>query len=578
MPVIFNPFDGTIQLVPASSGGGGGSVDSVNGQVGVVVLDADDIATTATRGYVPLSSLVANSLVVVNSAGTDIESSASLTYTTLKGLQSSVTFEPNNVPDNLSQNINILNIDPLSNSPDDQATVNFNQVQIDPSSSGFDLGSNGRLVTINANNISHLGTSDSGEIVFTSNYANIGNGTDPITLRGISYQYGFANINANVDVVGPIQGYGFQPSFDVAATVGSSVYINAFYDFMYAPGTAVNSYTSFAAGPTIEQINNNAGYTGLNINPTIDTFAGNSGFTGISIAGNLGTFDSGSFNGININPTIDEVDFAAGLEVSMDNVTLSMGGSKYAARFDGDVSIDGNLSFTGGLSIGQLDAFASLPLVDGGGTPTSGQSLITQPTAAASVTVANADFLGVNTAMLLVVGDNATITTSFLGVTALGLPAVVGLGTGATVDRVGGAVFAISLDPSATGGTIDTVALCRALALPNGVTTVNRLYGYEFDLPFGDPGTDTWAFYSTQEVPSWLQGSLLIGGSPGSGDDRPVNSSVGLEIASTTKALLNARMTTTERNALTAVNGMQIYNSTTDKLQVYAAGVWTDLH
>ena len=41
---------------------------------------------------------------------------------------------------------------------------------------------------------------------------------------------------------------------------------------------------------------------------------------------------------------------------------------------------------------------------------------------------------------------------------------------------------------------------------------------------------------------------------------------------------MNARMTTTERNALTAVNGMQIYNSTTDKLQVYAAGSWVDLH
>lgn len=33
------------------SGGGGGAVDSVNGQTGVVVLDADDIAETATRKW-----------------------------------------------------------------------------------------------------------------------------------------------------------------------------------------------------------------------------------------------------------------------------------------------------------------------------------------------------------------------------------------------------------------------------------------------------------------------------------------------------------------------------------------------
>ena len=37
-------------------------------------------------------------------------------------------------------------------------------------------------------------------------------------------------------------------------------------------------------------------------------------------------------------------------------------------------------------------------------------------------------------------------------------------------------------------------------------------------------------------------------------------------------------LTTTERDALTAAKGMVIYNTTTDKLQVYAASSWTDLH
>jgi hypothetical protein len=37
-------------------------------------------------------------------------------------------------------------------------------------------------------------------------------------------------------------------------------------------------------------------------------------------------------------------------------------------------------------------------------------------------------------------------------------------------------------------------------------------------------------------------------------------------------------VTTTERNALNATNGMIVYNSTTSKFQGYAGGSWVDLH
>ncbi len=46
----------------------------------------------------------------------------------------------------------------------------------------------------------------------------------------------------------------------------------------------------------------------------------------------------------------------------------------------------------------------------------------------------------------------------------------------------------------------------------------------------------------------------------------------------TTGALTIPRMTTTQRDDLTPVNGMQIYNTSTDKFQGRAAGAWVDFH
>lgn len=56
----------------------------------------------------------------------------------------------------------------------------------------------------------------------------------------------------------------------------------------------------------------------------------------------------------------------------------------------------------------------------------------------------------------------------------------------------------------------------------------------------------------------------------------PTNVSVGLEVQSTTRVLLVSRMTTTQKNALTAVNGMIVYDSTLNKFQGYENGAWTN--
>lgn len=70
--------------------------------------------------------------------------------------------------------------------------------------------------------------------------------------------------------------------------------------------------------------------------------------------------------------------------------------------------------------------------------------------------------------------------------------------------------------------------------------------------------------------------SLETNGNVGIGTNAPDAVAL-LEISSTTKALLLSRMTTTQRDAMTAVNGMVLYNSTTNAVNAYENGAWVDL-
>jgi len=585
-----------------------------------------------------------------------------------------LSVSPDLEPNGLNTNHQYLNIQgqlkPLQNSPDESWDIQYLAWNIDPLSSGFDIGTNGDAAYLSKLNIIHSGTSDTGRIGLQQFNFAIGNGTDPITVKGIGYQFGFGNVNAGVTITDYIQGWGFQPNLNAAVVMNG--YTNAFYDTATYSCTTP-SYTSFQSSPTIASMQANNGFTSFNSNPNFTSLISTTSANNFAAAGTVGTVNSGaSYQGFSYNPTVTlNKGYVAGFNINLDNVTnyagvgssivvqdityefyqpgvynnqytmeyvddgtagaetfsiagfavechmeagvstatqiaaaaaLNLGligavsvtitgtgsntqtataATNFAGGEDagskecyikGNLRIDGGFSFTGGLSVGALNAFASLPMVNGSGVPVSIHSLITNPTVAANATVTLADTLGVNTAMLLNIGDNATVTTGFLGMQALGLPAVVTLGTGATVDLVGGAVFALSLDAAAGGGTIDTLNLCSALAIPNGVTTVNKARGWFFDMPFGDVGTDIWGLYSKPAAAhNYIAGDLVVGPT-----DLPTNASVGIEINSTTKAFVLSRVTTTEKNALTATNGMFVFDTTLGQVSYYN-GAWVNL-
>ncbi|WP_249696417.1 hypothetical protein [Stappia sp. WLB 29] len=57
------------------------------------------------------------------------------------------------------------------------------------------------------------------------------------------------------------------------------------------------------------------------------------------------------------------------------------------------------------------------------------------------------------------------------------------------------------------------------------------------------------------------------------------NAAAALDITSTARGFLPPRMTTAQRDAIgSPPNGLVLYNSSTNKLQVRAGGAWTDLH
>jgi hypothetical protein len=113
-----------------------------------------------------------------------------------------------------------------------------------------------------------------------------------------------------------------------------------------------------------------------------------------------------------------------------------------------------------------------------------------------------------------------------------------------------------------------------------GTTDNNVFFVYDGGLMQFQNRTDVGGFTSSPfvfDMTSATNTFRVNSSRVGIGTD-PTNVSAKLEISSTTGALLLSRMTTTQQNALTAVNGMLIYNSSTNKIRAYAGGAWVDLH
>lgn len=167
------------------------------------------------------------------------------------------------------------------------------------------------------------------------------------------------------------------------------------------------------------------------------------------------------------------------------------------------------------------------------------------------------------------------------------------------------AVGSLALN-SSTSGSASTAVGGEALRFSTGSLNVGIGRGAGYDLTSGNyntiigvltgrgittGGSNTIIGSSVTGLSSSLSNNIIIAdgdgnrrinvdasGRVGLGTNTP-STAAQLDITSTTGGVLFPRMTTTQRDAIsTPVDGLVIYNSTTNKLQVRAASTWVDLH
>lgn len=133
-----------------------------------------------------------------------------------------------------------------------------------------------------------------------------------------------------------------------------------------------------------------------------------------------------------------------------------------------------------------------------------------------------------------------------------------------------GVAMAAFLNPGATTAGRETYILLGKSTASGGAAALGL---------FSDTGTPANArvvlgHWGDSEATEYL--NILKDGRASLGTATPAASAL-LDLTSTARALLLTRMTTTQRDALTAANGMVLYNTTTTRLEAYENGAWVDL-
>lgn len=424
------------------------------------------------------------------------------------------------------------------------------------------------------------------------------------------------------DDINTITGFSMNPQNDGDVTQYYGLSVNG-----YGAGTITN-YTGVTTSSAINGLVTNftalnagrsngptTNYTGVNVNPggtgTISSLNGlyaganqaitnytglnlNGGTSGTSFIG-ANIYSQGAYtnySGVSITPSSANSGYFQGLNVSPSGGGGTMTGLQVngSGAYTGDVigvssNVDGftspNLKYTfqgnGGAFTSNSPISSSLVAI-GPGTPNN--SLGGTFTIDSGSPVTGTYGFGNNLGILIIADDDMDpdlfLGSESLGFSVNGFVNQVSVANTKTVDTVNYMMAGGSFPPSSSGGTITNLSMFRALGLINGGGTLNitNMIGFQAgsSLAFGG-ATNLWGFRSdSTSADNWFANNLVVGGTT----MKPSNSSIGLEIQGTTKALKLSELTGTEKSALTALNGMMVYDSSLSKISFYQNGAWAE--
>lgn len=296
------------------------------------------------------------------------------------------------------------------------------------------------------------------------------------------------------------------------------------------------------------------GVIGLNIGASgagsVDSFQGLS----VNWAGTI----TGNYQGATLSAQPGTTAIGAtGLTVDLTNITTT-------AQKGGVVINDAQLSVSSNYNTSVFNpspGFFNLNSVTGTYTVAAGFPVTN--------TGAIANILGPNLSIQDDVGPDAF--GGFLGIALNGFLANTDIATGKTLDTTNGMIAVYSVAGPGTG-TVNNANMFTAAGFVNGgggpVTVVNEI-GFNVVNGMCGMATNCWGVKVADAAAdnSFAKNVVVEAVAP-------TNASVGLEVNSTTKAVLFPRMTTVQKNALTAVNGMQVYDTNIGAMECYMAGAW----